>query len=195
MYQRLILTAVLLLAVCGTPVLSQDLKGDLLGVSVLGEYTPDSGVTPSVGFVFERKLSPRSGIESGIFYRTNKTKTYWDLISPEGDPIYGYTTVRESYLRLPVLYRYYTEAVTVSVGPTLEAFVGWDQVSPEDAIVTAYKRSPSFDLGPLLKVSKLIALRGNLILEPEFRFGIMARSSTAHYGLGIQLKQRWLSKD
>jgi hypothetical protein len=61
--------------------------------------------------------------------------------------------------------------------------------------VEKYKRSPSFDFGPILKVSRPIALRGNLIVEPEVRFGIMARSETAYYGLGIQLKQRLLSKD
>jgi hypothetical protein len=121
MYQRLSLIVLVFLAISTTPALSQELRSDLLGISIVGDYVPESGVLPSLGFVFERKFAAKSGFELGLFYKTNKTKSYWDLILPDGSYNFDHTSVRESLLSIPVVYRYYSKAATVA-GACLRGF-------------------------------------------------------------------------
>jgi hypothetical protein len=172
---------------------AQEVKSSLVGVSALADYEPDNGVKPSIGLLFEHRLTKRSGIEAGIFYKTNKTELVYYYIDPIGPGDFPPVTVdiRESFVTFPILYRYYTQAMTVSIGPVFEGFVGWNQISGDEVEVTGYELSPSFRYGPLLKVSKPFPLGDKLSLEPELRFGIMVNGiSTAYYGLGVQLKQR-----
>ncbi|OOG77712.1 outer membrane beta-barrel protein [Algoriphagus sp. A40] len=173
---------------------AQDSKTNTIGVSVLAEHEFIKGFSPSVGFVFERSLTKRSGIETGIFYKTYRSDFNAFVPIPEGGGYYEYIKVRESYLNFPVLYRFYTKSVTISLGPVVEAFVGWDQISSGNSEVTSYEIDPSVDFGPLLKVSKTFTLGDNLIAEPEFRFGIMAKAAISYFGFGVQLKQGLLQQ-
>lgn len=174
--------------------LSQDSKTNSLGVSVLAEYEFDKGFLPSLGFVFERTLTKRSGIETGIFYNTFRRDFNFFIPFPEGGGYSEYIKIRESYLTFPILYRFYAKSMTISAGPVFKTFAGWDQVSPNNSEVTSYEIHPTVDFGPLLKVSKPFTLGEMLILEPELRFGIMAKAAIAYFGAGVQLKQRLLQK-
>lgn len=195
-YKKIAFLSVLFLASLVTVASAQDSKTNLVGVSILAEYEPEDIIKPAFGFVFERKLSRRSGIETGLFYKANKWTFSFDVPEPSGGTYWETVEVRESYLNIPILYRFYTKAVTVSVGPVLDVFVGWDEISPDEGQVTSYEVSPSVKFGPLLKVSKPISLGEQLILEPELRFGIVLNGiSTAYYGIGVQLKQQLLKKD
>lgn len=195
-YQRLGLLAILFLFVFTDPALSQDSRTNLVGVSVLGDYSPESSITPSLGFVFERKIGKRSGFETGLFYKTNKQNISFVIQDPVGGAYWETVEVRESYLSIPILYRFYAKQVTVSVGPVIDVFVGWDQISRDLAQVSSYEVNPSVEFGPLLKVSKPILLGEQLIMEPELRFGVMLNGyQTAFYGVGLQLKQQMLKKN
>ncbi|WP_026969960.1 outer membrane beta-barrel protein [Algoriphagus terrigena] len=192
--RRLGFLAILFLVVFSNSAHSQHSKSDLIGVTVLGELVSYNDFYPSVGFVFERSFTKRSGMEIGTYYRAERTDIYINVTFEDGNQIFDEFSVRESYLTFPVLYRFYTKAVTLSVGPFVEAFVGWDQISPGTGEVTSYEISPAVSLRPLLKVSKPFSIGKNLSLEPELRFGISARSSQAFYGIGLQFKQQMLSK-
>lgn len=188
LYPRFLLLAVF--ALLSQLVSAQKVKGSFVGVSALADYEPDKGVKLGFGFLFERRFSKRSGVEAGVFYNADRTSFHYSFPLPEGGSDSYFVEVRESYLTFPVLYRYYTTAVTVSVGPSVEAFVAWDQLSQHDTELVSYKVSPAVRYGPLFKVSKAFPLGEKLRLEPELRFGIMVNGiSTAYYGVGVQLKQ------
>ena len=104
--------------------LAQEVKSNLIGVFALADYEPDKGVKPTFGFLFEHQFSKRSGFEAGVFYVTDRTSFHYSVSLPEGGIETRFVEVGESYLSFPILYRHYTKAVTVSVGPSAEAFVG-----------------------------------------------------------------------
>ena len=179
-----------------TMVSAQESKTNLIGVTALAELVSYTDISPAVGFVFERKLTRRSGLEIGTYYRTKRRDFQIDVTLQNGSRINETYSVRESYLTLPILYRFYTKAITLSVGPFVEAFVGWDQISKDEVVeVTQYEISPAVRYGPLFKVSKSFAIGKNLSLEPELRVGVMARPYEAFYGVGIQLKERMVKKN
>jgi len=194
-YHRLGFLAILLFFVFNNPAHSQDSKTNLVGVTVLAELVPYNPISPSVGFVFERRFTKRSGLQIGTYYRAVERDYYIDVTYPDGSRVYNSYSVRESYLTFPILYRYYTKALTLSVGPFVEGFVGWDQISTDEVEVTDYEVNPSVTFGPILKVSKPFSIGKNLSIEPELRFGITTRSSEAFYGVGVQLKQQVAKKN
>lgn len=174
---------------------SQDPKPTWVGIAVLGELLDYSNISPSIGFVLERRYTSRSGVEIGTFYRTSRNDFFMDINYGNGVRFYEEFQVRQNYLTFPILYRYYAKVVTLSVGPFIEAFVGWDQVSANEAEITDYKVNPSVKYGPLLKVNKSFSIGENLSLEPELRFGVTANPYMTFYGVGVQLKELVHSRD
>lgn len=169
--------------------MAQTERSSRLGVSVVNDWWSEGNRTPAVGFVFEHQFSPKSGIEIGAFY---KAQTYklgsFSHLQPDGTEVREKVKLRENYISVPVVYRYYSKVVNLSIGSNFEYFTGWNQINGENLAVDYYNSSPEFDFGPLTKISKQISLGKNLFIEPELRFGIMARSSLAYYGVGVQLK-------
>jgi hypothetical protein len=51
--------------------------------------------------------------------------------------------------------------------------------------VDAFSKSPTFDLSPLLKISRQWAIKEKLFLEPEIRFGTLRQTSTLFFGVGV----------
>jgi hypothetical protein len=45
---------------------AQDIKEDFIGFGIIGEYLNDIRIYPLAGFVWERKSTPKSGLETGI---------------------------------------------------------------------------------------------------------------------------------
>jgi hypothetical protein len=169
---------------------AQNIREDYIGFGVIGEYSNDIRIYPLAGFVWERKFTPKSGLETGMYYRSDRLKVFLNVSQSGGGGFSELVSIRAHYLSFPILYRYYLPKYTLSLGPVVDVFVGWDQLKKDRVTVDAFSRSPNFDLGPLLKVSRQWAITEKLFLEPEIRFGALTRTSTVFFGVGVQLKEK-----
>lgn len=166
----------------------QEIKPSYVGVLLAGELQYRK-VEPNFGLFYEKQFTPKSGIELGVFYRTDKKQNSVS-IEDSGVTIAEKITVRESYFNLPILYRYSTRFAAFSIGPTVDFFSGWKQIDKNIIEVKDYTRNPSVEVGALLKIGKEIPLKGRLLLEPELRMGFRSFAFPEGYiGMGVKLKR------
>ena len=148
----------------------------------------DNNLRPSVGLVIDHQGTRKSGIETRIFYRTFLST---NLIFVELDGLSNtfFVDVRESHITLPILYKFHSRILNLSVGPTFDFFVGWKQTGGSQEIeVNDYSISPSFGFGGMLKVSKGIRLSDQVYLEPDLRLNPVLSRSIIYGGFGIAIK-------
>ena len=138
------------------------------------------------GFTFERQMTTHLGFETGLFYRTDKRE--FQLTFNETNYL---QSLNECYLSLPILLKYYSNFLNVSIGPSLDYFVGWRETSSYSNVkFTSYKIRPRMTLGIMGKISKAIVLTDKIILEPEIRFNPVFKSDKYYAGIGIGLKYK-----
>ncbi|WP_111670074.1 hypothetical protein [Algoriphagus litoralis] len=169
--------------------MAQDLRPSYAGVLAAGEFQFGT-FKPNLGLFYEKQFTARSGIELGLFYRTDINENFVS-IDESGITISETITVRERYVNVPLLYRYSSRFAAFSVGPTVDFFSGWNQIDKNLIQVENYTRTPSVEIGALVKIGKEILLKETLILEPELRMGFRTFSSPVGYiGMGVKLKRR-----
>ena len=178
---------ILIIAVTLFSVTANAQKENKVGIDLTGENT-GGGFAAGLGATFERKLTRHSGFETGVFYRTIRRDFYVIL----QNNFYSYS-VAERYLSIPFLYKFYSPVVNVSVGPTVDFFIGWKEKNRRDEThVDTYSATSAF-FGGMLKVSKEINLSDKLILEPEVRLNPVINNNNI-YGGGIALKYKLAKK-
>jgi hypothetical protein len=168
---------------------AHDIKEDYIGFGLIGEYSNDIRTYPLAGFVWERKFTSISGLETGMYYPSERLKLFLNVSQSSG----GFSelvSIQQHYLSFPILYRFYLQKHKLSLGPVVNVFVGWDQLKKARITVDEFFRSPTFDLGPLLKISRQLAIKEKLFLEPEIRFGALTQTSTLFFGIEVQLKEK-----
>lgn len=177
----------LIIAVTLTSLAAGAQKENRAGIDLTGEDT-GGGFAAGLGLTFERKLSRHSGFETGLFYRTIR-RDFYVIIQ---NNFYSYS-IAERYLSLPILYKFYSPVVNVSIGPTVDFFIGWKEKNRRDEThVDTYTATSAF-FGGMLKVSKEINLSDKLILEPELRLNPVINNNNI-YGGGIAVKYRLAKK-
>lgn len=164
-------------------------KKQLIGISVNSEVHSAGGMRVGFGVSFESQLSKHHGFELGLNYRNKIEGSY--LISPVSGAINQLIDIREDYLSLPVLYKYYSNIVNISTGLTFDYFVAWKDISKFDNIeLTSYTINPKLYVGWAFKVSKTIPLSSKLYLEPEIQFNPIFKYSYSYYGGSVKLKYK-----
>lgn len=100
-------------------------------------------------------------------------------------------TVIESYVSVPVLFKFYSGIVNISLGGCFDYFIG-GYAKPEPYLkLISVKMDPNYFLGIVCKISKDIKISEKLILEPEIKInGFPAPADHSFIGLGIKLKYR-----
>ena len=162
-------------------------KKTYVGFNFINEISEEeSAVATGLGLTIERQFTKHSGIESGLYYRTNKTTFYFT------DNISNFTnnyTVAERYLSIPFLYKFYSRILNISAGPTFDYYVGWKQKAGI-VKVDNYSMDPNVGLGFMFKLSKKINLSDHIILEPELRLNPILTYERVYLSLGIAAKYR-----
>ena len=150
------------------------------------ELTRANDFRQGVGLIFERQMTTHLGFETGLFYRTDKR----EFILTVNETSY-LQSITESYLSLPLLVKFYSRFLNVSIGPSVDYFVGWRETSSNsDVKTTSYKIRPLMNFGIMGKLSKAIFLTDHIILEPEIRFNPMFKYYNYYAGIGIALKYK-----
>lgn len=143
---------------------------------------------PKIGGLFERQLTKRSGIETGLYYRTYGQAGIFSYTDSSGSQIIPFT-VSERYLSIPALYRFYSRIINFAAGPTFDFYMGWRQKNSSSGLkIDAYDIDPNLSLGFLAKISKRITLSKQFFLEPEVQINPMLASGRTYAGFGIAAK-------
>ena len=162
-------------------------KASYVGLNLTHEFesTLDNG-TFGLGLTIERHFTKHSGIESGIYYRTYIYQQ--TLIANNSAFAFA---VSEKYISFPLLYKFYSKIVNLSVGPSVDYFAGWRQKSGTgDLKVNDHSVHPNFAFGIMAKAGKSFTLSKQLTIEPELRFNQIIPSSRHYFGLGISMKHK-----
>ncbi|MFZ6663672.1 hypothetical protein [Peijinzhouia sedimentorum] len=163
-----------------------------IGLNLLIEQnTSGTYFEPGIGLSIERQITKRSGIESGLYYRTTERSLYTSFYDQPNILSISYIDIYEHFLSLPILYKFHSRIVNFAVGPTMDYFVGWNQASGNSQVEVAdYNISPDLSFGAMLKLSKAIRLGEKASLEPEVRINPNFTYGIAYLGFGIPLKFR-----
>lgn len=162
----------------------------LAGINFTTE-THGEQLRPGIGLVVERKLTRKSGIESGIYYRTYHSDWSTTVSGGSNPPVTFYYTIAERFISLPFLYKFYSRLVNISAGLSFDFYMGFRQKNKQQQfIVNDYSIDPNMAVGVQLKISKPIKIDDKLILEPELRFNPVITYLRAYGGLGITAKYR-----
>lgn len=144
-----------------------------------------------MGTFYEHNFSQRIAAEVGLFYRTFQDDFFLTINNPFGSVSDNVRFV-EGFVAVPILFRYDTRIVHISLGPQLDIFAKWHQVRKSEITLTDYSRSPRLYVGPLLKIGREIPFKETLIFEPELRFGIrslVSEPKEGYFGIGLKLKK------
>lgn len=175
------------LAFTSLPALAQ--KAQYFGFNTTLE-TSSSHFQPSLGVIYEQRITKRSGIETGVFYR-NYIHNIIITITDQTNWYSSNIRLSERYFSIPVLYKFHTSWVNISAGPSFEFYLGWKQKSANaDINLTDYSGNPAFNIGLLTKISRSIRLNEQFNLEPEVRFNPILTNDRGYLGFGLAAKYK-----
>lgn len=161
------------------------------GVMATAEEYPDRGIRFGAGLVLDQKITKRSGFEFGIFSRSMLRNSSFIADFPDGTTKRLFTNIRMNYLTIPLVYKFYSRIANISIGPTLDAYVGWKQVGGTPGVeTTEFSTSRKTILGAMAKISKRFTLSEDLILEPDIRLNPLFSVERTYVGAAISLKYR-----
>ena len=115
--------------------------------SILETYQNATGI--SYGLTIENQFLKHWGYETGLFLKS--------IILP-------YYNINLQYATIPVLFKFYSKVVNVSMGVNFDYFMGWKNITT--SFIPATFTSPNYNYGFIGKISKDIALSPKVILEP-----------------------------
>jgi hypothetical protein len=151
---------------------------------------PDGYYTwrPGLGIGLHRRLSKRSGFETGLYYRNYEivTSARVDLGDGMGRQTF-FAHLNERNLMIPLLYRFQNRWVHFSLGPTFDFYMGWRQTRDQGLQIDSYSRSPSVDMGAMAKIGVPLEISGKLKILPELRLNPTFQYQRIYAGVGFTL--------
>ncbi|MDD4990618.1 MAG: hypothetical protein PHR83_00165 [Paludibacter sp.] len=162
-------------------------KQQFVSVNLSGMLATYSSFRPGYGIAYEEKLSKHHGYEFGLNYRS---KTYTSIITINNNMYL--TDGIESYLNLPVSYKFYSDIVNLSTGISFDCFVGGKYLTTVPTITLGtFDISPKLYVGWNFKIGKEISLAEKLILEPELQYNPVFNYGYSFYGATLKLKYKF----
>lgn len=173
-------------------------KNNAVGLGVTSELVKNNNLRFGLGLTYERKLSTHLFLETGLFYRTIKIDYEIEVTSYGSSGVYSSNTeiynsqIIEKYLSLPILLKFHTKILNISLGPNIDYFIDWKErkASPNFETVR-YSISPKLNYGFQFKVGKQINLSEEIAIEPELRYSKMLDVNNHYLGIGIGGKYRF----
>lgn len=164
-------------------------KQQYISVGINSEIHSGDNMRIGFGVSYENQLSKHHGFELGLNYRSKIESNYF-TISTLGI-VNQLANIREDYLSLPILYKFYSNIVNVSTGVSFDYFVGWKDLTKHGNVeLTSYSVDPKLYVGWAFKIGKTIKLSPKFILEPEIQFNPIFDYGYSYYGAFIKLKYK-----
>jgi len=156
-----------------------------IGLNLTGEKTSSADFVIGIGGTLERQINKHNGFETGLYYRIFEVH---QQVFVDGS-LYGFHTIKEKYLSIPILYKFYSSVINFSVGPTFDMYLGWKQMNKGIIFEPdRYTVNAKFHVGLIGKISKTIVLTNRFLLEPEIRYNPVFFNRRSFYGAGIACK-------
>ena len=163
-------------------------KQHSIGIGVNSEIN-SGNLRIGIGGVYEHQLTKHHGFELGLNYRNKRERFYYTI--PTLAMVNQLIDIREDYLSLPVLYKFYSNIVNVSTGLTFDYFVGWKNLTNLSNLeMTSYSRDPKLFIGWAFKIGKSIPLSTKFYLEPEIQFNPIFDHGYSYFGGYLKLKYK-----
>jgi hypothetical protein len=163
-------------------------KQQFIGLSFNGLATTDSKLSTGFGATYENQLTKHHGFEIELNYRTKIESDYFTI--PTLNISNQLIEFRESYLNLPIMYKFYSNIVNLSTGISFDYFVGGRAITHLENLKMNYDRNPKLNTDWNFKISKNINLSPKFILEPEIQFNPIFNYNYSYYGGVIKLKYK-----
>ena len=160
-----------------------------LGVKITNDLTLYNGYAPGFGGQVVYKMGKHGGLESGLYYES-RYQAFITQVQTGPMASYYITKITESWLQLPLLYRFDSKFINFVIGPALDYFIGW-KVKHADPGVTVndYDRN-AVRLVTSIGISKSFDLSPTIILEPEAKFNYFPSEDDGGLLLNISLRKR-----
>ena len=161
-------------------------KASFFKLNLTNEFINGKNFIPGFGLSMEKHITGHSGAEIGLWYRTYKVNGS----IRGGDLFYDYS-LNENHFSIPVLYKYYSSIIDVSVGPTIDYYGKWTiSKNSSDLKVISDEEKKEFGMGFLVKASKAFDVSDRFYLEPEIHFNPMLTIKRNYVGLGLSGKYK-----
>ncbi len=157
---------------------------EYLSIGLQNEMKNTGIMRSSIVFSYENQLSKYNGFEIEL------SKRYSDqFLAMQIDNVYETFHVLESYLTLPVMYKFHSNIINISTGLSFDYFVGWNDITKFGKTeLTSYKLNKLFYTGYVFKLSKNIPLTERFYVEPEIKFNQLFNYNYIFYGISMKLK-------
>ena len=155
-----------------------------IGIGIGAQWGNGIGLQPKAGLSYERRISVRSGLETGVNYSLMRITTFTNTTAVKEINYYP-------LFSLPVLYKFHTKAVSIATGPSLNLLTGSTNSATQSQGIQFQKSLNKPAVGYSLKISKPLLLNNNLILEP--RAGVVGNQylKQPQVEAGIEIKYRF----
>ena len=163
-------------------------KASFIKLNLTNEFIKDKSFITGFGISTERQITNHSGIETGIWYRPYKVHG-----SIRSDDLFYDYTLKEDHFSLPVLYKYYSSIIDISVGPTIDLYGNWtiNKYSSDLKIFSDEEGKKNLGIGFLAKASKSINVSDKFYLEPEIHYNTMLLIKRNFLGFGLSVKYKF----
>lgn len=162
-----------------------------LGIKLMAEANSyyDSFM-PLTGVQLVYQKGKHGGLETGLYYRSQRVSTYYAIYDPNGGLYSGFSKIGVRFLTLPVLYRFRSRIINFTAGPSLDLYVSWKEKSKnKNGVIIDYNRSGNIAIGAVASISKDISLGDKWVLEPEIRFNpVSDEGSYTAFGFALRYK-------
>jgi hypothetical protein len=147
------------------------------------------------GIVYERLLSKNLGFEIETKYQNSPNE--YTFYVPEGVNSVAQVKVAgiESSLSIPILFKYNSNILNFSFGPSFQYFIGWNRTAinyTRTYIVTSsfpkYFFPDKWSMGLLAKISKSINFGNKCIVEPGIFYSPIISYNNNYFGLSVIIK-------
>lgn len=174
------LSLIFAFSICSVSLFAQ--QKNLIGISGTAEWANGRGIRNISGITYERKFTNHFGIETGVQWHSLRHVTGF---SPDATSS-GY---RHIFTNAPVLFKYYSNILNFSAGPTINIFTVRDKFGPNPLVAESIPKTVT--VGYLCKTSKSINIKDKFVLEPEVNIGNRFEFKKPAVGIGASFKYKF----
>ena len=157
-----------------------------VSVNVSGLLSTQSSLKPAFGIGYEEQVLKHHGYEFGLSYRSLTVENFMSINNKD-----WYINVNETYLSLPICYKFYSNIVNFTTGISFDCFLkGKYLTAVPNYEFKTYNIQPNLYVGWIFKIGKEINLNDKFILEPEIQYNPIFDYGYEFYGFTMKLKYK-----
>ena len=174
-------------------------SSNLIEINSFGaSKTSQSKISLVPALTYERKITRKSSVEIELKYRYGIIS---NIVLPptENQTFMNYFSehpysIKESFISVPILYKFNSSIINFSVGPTIEYLLKKEQVNVDPPYIRHLGDeyfTKKWSWGLLTSISKSIPIYKKLLLEPSLYYNPIISFKRTYVGIGIAAKYKF----